>query len=159
MRTAVRAQAQPSGVVDALTVRADRLTTDWVTTYVPPDGIRGLSDTAAARLTPALAAAIFGNADPQAVVSRVRADLAKPAAPDLMTPDRLDRGDPAEAFDLSAGFVATLAQRLIAIIPTEREMEAQRRRRAHRRLERDAAAKPDFDCQQREHWPVADLAR
>jgi hypothetical protein len=79
---------------------------------------------AAARLTPALAATIFGHADPQAVVTRVREDLAKPAVPDLMTPERLDRGDPAQTFDLSAGIVAALAQRLIATMPTEREMAA-----------------------------------
>ena len=124
VRAAVRAQAQLPGVVDALSVRADRLTTDWVATYVAPDGIRGLSDTAAARLTPALAATLFGDADPQAVVARVREDLARPTTLDVMTPERLDRGDPAEAFDLSASFVAALAQRLVATIPTEREMSA-----------------------------------
>lgn len=124
VRTAVRVQTQLPGVVDALTVRADRLTADWVITYAAPDGIRGFSDIAAARLTPSLAATIFGHADPQAVVTRVREDLAKPVAPDVLTPEHLDRGDPALAFDLSAGFVAALAQRLIAIFPPEREMEA-----------------------------------
>jgi hypothetical protein len=124
VRTAVRTQAQLPGVVDALTVRADRLTTDWVVAYTAPDGIRGLSDTALARLTPALTAAIFGDADTHAAVARVRESLAKPVAPDLMTPDQLDRGDPAETFDLAASFVAALAQRLVAIFPTEREMEA-----------------------------------
>jgi hypothetical protein len=124
VRTAVRAQAQLPGVVDALSVRDDRLTTDWVVAYAAPDGIRGLSDTAAARLTPALAAALFGNADPQVVVAQVREDLAKPAMPDLMTPERLDRGDPAQTFDLSKGFVAVLAQRLVATIPNERELSA-----------------------------------
>lgn len=124
VRAALRAQAQLPGVVDALTVRADRLTTDWVITYAAPDGIRGFSDTAATRLTPALAATIFGNADPGAVVSRLRDELGRPVAPDLLTPEHLDRGDPAQAFDLSVGFVAALAQRLIAILPTDQEMEA-----------------------------------
>ena len=124
VRTAIRAQAQLPGVVDALTVRDDRLTTDWVLAYAAPDGIRGLSDTAAARLTPALTATLFGSDDPQLVVARVREDLARPATPDLMTPERLDRGDPAQTFNLSTGIVASLARRLIATIPTEREMTA-----------------------------------
>lgn len=124
VRTAVRAQSQLPGVVDALTVRDDRLTTDWVVAYEAPDGIRSLSHTAAARLTPALAAALFGDADPQVVVARVREDLAKPATPDLMMPELLDRGDPAQTFDLSTGVVAALTQRLVATIPTEREMSA-----------------------------------
>ena len=124
VRTAARAHAQLPGVVDALTVRDDRLTTDWVVAYVAPDGIRGLSDSAAARITPALASAIFRNADPRAVVASVREDLAKHATPDLLTPERLDRGDPAQTFDLSAGMVAALARRLIATMPAEREMAA-----------------------------------
>jgi hypothetical protein len=122
VRTAVRARAQLPGVVDSLTVRDDRLTTDWVIAYAAPDGILGLSDAAAARLSPALTLSIFGNADLQAVVARVRVDLAKPAASDLMTPERLDRGDPAQSFDLSGGIVSVLAQRLITTMPSEREM-------------------------------------
>jgi hypothetical protein len=124
VRTAMRARAQVAGVTESLTVRDDRLTTDWVISYVPPDGIRGLSDAAAARLTPELATSLFGDADVQSVVSRVREDLARPAAPDLLTPEALNRGDPAQAFDLSGNLVAALVRRVIAAIPTERDMTA-----------------------------------
>lgn len=124
VRTAVRTRAQLPDVVGALTVRADRLTTDWVARYAAPDGVRGLSEVAASRLTPALAAAIFGNADPAAAVARVRAELARPAAPDLMSAERLDHGDPAQSFDLSGGIAAALVRRLIATMPSERDMMA-----------------------------------
>jgi hypothetical protein len=128
VRTAVRVQAQviaqaPS-LVDALTVRTDRLTANWVLNYASPDGIRGISDVAAARLTPQIALAISGQAEPDLLVDRWRAGLARPVAQDLMTAERLGHGDPAQSLDLAEPFVAALAQRLAASAPSERDMEA-----------------------------------
>src|SRR5262249_19806122 len=78
VRVAVRTAAQRLASVEALAVRDDRLTTSWVIGYSAPDGIRGLSDAAAARLTAEMASRISPGIDRDALLAKWRADLASP---------------------------------------------------------------------------------
>jgi hypothetical protein len=126
MRTAVRVQAQRTAAVDALTVRADRFTTSWVLTYAAPDGVHGLSDVAASRISGQLAARLAPGFNRDALLAQWRTDLAKPSAPDRLTgrdsPDSPDDG----AVDLGQDLLASLARRLVGTMPTQREMETDR---------------------------------
>jgi hypothetical protein len=124
VRTARRTYGQLGEVTDNLMVRSDRMTANWVRPYITPDGVCRLSDVAAARITPALAKQCFGDADVAAVVQRLRKDLAKPAAPDRLLPEILDRDDPVQFANLSESVVVTLVRRVVRAIPTEQDMVA-----------------------------------
>ena len=121
---AVRSQPDRASAVEALTVRADRLTTNWVLHYKSPDGVSGLSELAALRLTDQVASQITSEMDGAALVSQWRADLAKPTASDHLTREVLSRAELPDVLDLSREFVASIVERLVGTAPTQREMEA-----------------------------------
>jgi hypothetical protein len=124
IRIAVRLQAQRAAAVEALTVRTDRFTTSWVLAYKAPDGVHGLSDIAATHVTDQLATRIAPGMNGDALLAQWRMDLAKLSAPDHLTSRELStlqvRGD----VDLGRHLVASLADRLVGTMPTEREMDA-----------------------------------
>lgn len=124
VRAAVSSMPQRARAVEALTVRDDRQTTDWVMSYISPDGVRGLSETAAARVTDQLASRIAARIDRAALLAQWQADLAKPAPSDHLTPAELSRSQITGTLDLGRELVASLVQRLVGTAPTDREMEA-----------------------------------
>src|SRR4051812_47452019 len=124
VRAAVRSTAERRAAVDALAVRDDRFTTNWVLQYSSPDGIRRLSDVAAARLTPDIAASIAPGVDRDALIAQWRADLAKPAPSDRLTREALAHASPPADADLTAEFVGSLVRRLANTAPTDRQMAA-----------------------------------
>ena len=123
VRTAVGAQAQRAAGVDALTVRADRFTTSWVLSYKSPDGLHGLGDIAASMVSDQLAAEIVPGMDADTLLARWRTDLAKLSAPDHLTPVELANVQFRGRVDLGQSLMASLADRLIGTMPSEREMD------------------------------------
>lgn len=123
-RVAVAAAAERRPAVDALTVRDDRLTRDWVRAYAPPDGVRGLGALAAARLDDALARRIDRRASAADLLARWGEGLPRPTPTDVLTPDRLDRLQPPREADLGREVAAAAVRRILRTAPTEREVEA-----------------------------------
>jgi hypothetical protein len=121
---ALRARAQRAAAVDALTVRADRFTTSWVLRYRAPDGVHGLSDAAARRMTDQLAAKIAPGMGRNALLAQWRTDLAKPSAPDYLTRRELSNARIGNTAALGVLLVASLADRVVGTMPAEREMDA-----------------------------------
>jgi hypothetical protein len=121
--TAVRAQAQRAAAVDALTVRTDRFTTSWVLSYKSPDGVHGLGDIAASTVTDQLAAQIVPGMDADTLLAQWRTDLAKLSAPDHLTPRELANPQIRGGVDLGHSLLASLVDRLVGTMPSEREMD------------------------------------
>lgn len=109
--------------VDELTVRDDRYTTDWVLRYSPPDGVRRLSEVAAARLTDDIAARVVPGADRESLLTAWRDALGRPGGPDRLDPADLDRLDPPDVVDLRRAVVGSLVRRLVSCAPDFRDME------------------------------------
>jgi hypothetical protein len=124
VRTALRARAQRRLAVDQLTVRDDRLTTSWVLPYIAPDGVRGLGDVAAARLTPEVAARVGDGLDRDSLLAQWRTDLSKPAPSDRLTVEELARVPAGTPLELGHQLATSLVRRLLGSAPTDREMEA-----------------------------------
>lgn len=116
--------AERARSVDRLTVLDDRLTRDWVLSARSPDGIRRISDAAAARLTDAIAGRIAPGMDAARLVARWRARLPKPVSVDRLTPDALDHAQLPQTVDFSAAFATSIVRRLLQTAPTERDMQA-----------------------------------
>ncbi|MEO5819722.1 MAG: hypothetical protein ABIT71_04400 [Vicinamibacteraceae bacterium] len=120
---AVRSLAQRAASVDALTVRTDQLTTSWVLGYRTPDGIRGVSDRAAERITDAMAARLAPGANRESLIANWREQLAKPTVSDRLTRDELSSSQGPRVLRLERAVVDALLTRLMATAPAEREME------------------------------------
>lgn len=108
--------------VEALTVRDDLLTTDWVRPYRDPDGITGLGAAAAARLTEEVAAAIGSTVDRDALLARWRDDLARPAVPDHLSPAELDAAAIPDRLDMTGPLAVALLRRVLAVAPEPQAM-------------------------------------
>jgi hypothetical protein len=124
VRAAVAAAAQRRHSVDMLTVREDRLTTDWVRAYQAPDGVRGIGAIASARITDALAARIAPGATSAALLQRWNEALPRPAPTDVLTPQVLDRMQVPRVVDLGGDFASSVMRQLLRTAPTDREIEA-----------------------------------
>jgi hypothetical protein len=124
VRAAVAAAVQRRHSVDMLTVRDDRLTTDWVRTYQAPDGVRGISAIALARITDELAARVTPGATSTALLQQWNARLARPAPTDELTPQVLDRMQVPAVIDLGHAFAMSAMRQLLRTAPTERAIEA-----------------------------------
>jgi hypothetical protein len=120
LRAALASLDERRAAVAALAVAVDRLTTSWVLSYVSPDGITGLSETAAARITPEIAAQIDPSGDRDALLKRWRDALAKPGVPDRLDPAALH---PPATVDLSHAFLTSLLQRLLRAAPTLNQIQ------------------------------------
>lgn len=123
--TPALAPGDVASLIDALTVRADRFTADWVHRYRLPDGIGGLSHLAQSAITDDLAATIAPGLDAASLVDRWRADLARPSAPDRLASTDLRRlPDPqAISASLSTALLVSLVDRVVGSFPDERELE------------------------------------
>jgi hypothetical protein len=124
VRAAVSSRPQRALAVEALSVRDDRRTTDWVIPYAAPDGVRGLGEAAAGRLTEDIASRIGARVDRETLLAQWRAELAKPAPSDHLTQAELSRTQITGTLDLGRESVASLVERLVSTAPTERQMEA-----------------------------------
>ena len=124
VRAAVASAALRRHSVDMLAVRDDRLTTDWVRTYQAPDGVRGISEIAAARITDAVAVRVDPRANGQTLLQRWHAALPRPVATDALTHETLDRMQVPALVDLSHAFASSVIGQLVRSAPTEREIEA-----------------------------------
>lgn len=118
---AVRAGAHARNV-DPLTVLGDRFTKSWVLTYRAPDGIHGLSSAAAGSITDGLAQTLVPGSDRDTIVAQWRDALAKQSGPDHLTPAALSRVEVEGRLDLGSALVASLADRVVGTLPSEREM-------------------------------------
>jgi hypothetical protein len=114
--------AQRAHFVDSLTVVDDRLTRDWVMATSTPDGIRGLSAAAAARITDAVAARVAPGMTATKLLGQWREQLLKPAAIDRLTPDMFDRAQLPDVIDLGAPFATALIRRLLQTGPTDTDI-------------------------------------
>lgn len=121
---ALRARPLRAPAVESLTVRDDRLTTGWVMSYKAPDGVSGLSEAAALRMTEQVASQITNGMDVEALVARWRADLSRPTGSDHLSREELSRAPLAGHVNLGRELVASLVRRLVWTAPTAREMEA-----------------------------------
>lgn len=126
VRVAVAAPAERRLAVDALAVRDDRLTSDWVRVYAPPDGVRGLGALAAARLDDGLARRIDRGASAEGLLAQWRESLPKPTPTDVLTTDVLDRLQAPREADLGRDLAAAVVRQILRTAPTEREVAADR---------------------------------
>lgn len=126
IRTAAAAAAVrgQSVDVDALTVRDDRLTNDWVRTYQPPDGIRGLSEIATARIDDRVAALIDSRSDAVTLLGHWQEALPKPVLTDVLTQDVLDQLQLTDVVDLGREFASSVVRQLLRTAPTEDDIGA-----------------------------------
>jgi hypothetical protein len=91
--------------------------------YAAPDGVRGLSAAAAARLTDDIAARVVPGADRESLLAAWRDELPRPSGPDRLDPSELDRLDPPDGVDLRREVVGSLVRRLASSAPDFRDME------------------------------------
>ncbi len=119
----VRAAVQAAGLVDQLTVRPDRFTTDWVRTYTHPDGVRGLSERAAALVTDEVAARVLPGADRQALLTAWSGELGSAAGPDRLDPARLQALPAPDTVDLGREVTGGLVRYLVGLMPDDREID------------------------------------
>lgn len=122
VRTAVRSGAGQVAAVDVLTVRDDRRTTDWVRAYVPPDGIRGLSPKARARLTPEIADRVAPGLDPDALMTSWNEELSRTGLVEHLVPEQLDQIHPGRQFEVRSQSWQTQVRRALGALPTREEM-------------------------------------
>ena len=124
VRTAVKAATQRRLAVAALTVRPDRLTTDWVRLYSNPDGIGELSGLAKNRITNEIAARVVPGSDRESLLASWDSELAAPAPPDHVNAAELANALLPPAVDLSRQLLAATIQRILAIAPGRDEKDA-----------------------------------
>jgi hypothetical protein len=124
VRTAVKAAAQRQIAVDALTVRPDRFTTDWVRQYASPDGIGELSELAKSRITDEIAAEVVPGSDRETLLATWDSELAAPAPPDHLNAAELANAVLGPTVDLSRRLLAAMIRRTLATAPSRREMDA-----------------------------------
>ena len=119
---AARVEVQPLAV-EALTVREDHLTTDWVFGYRSPDAVAALGPLARERVNAQIVDAVVPGVDPADVFARWNDALAAPGPEDAFTPESLDQGayDTLDVRDLLFG---GLLVQLLATMPTFRQMFA-----------------------------------
>lgn len=120
---ALRVQVQRRDAVDRLTVRADHLTTSWVIDYRHPDGIRGIGPVAAHLVDDELAARVRPGTDAATLLQRWQDSLARPSTPELLANRAMERAELRRPLDLRRGLFASLADRLLTTMPSNREME------------------------------------
>jgi hypothetical protein len=123
VRASLTAAVQRARAVDELTVRDDRFTTDWVLKYAQPDGVRGLSDAAAARITDEVAARIMPGADRMALLQAWQESLARPTGPDRLDPSELGGIDPPDVVDLGREVIGSIVRSLAGRVPDDREVD------------------------------------
>lgn len=105
---------------DRLTVAADRFTADWVQRYRSPDGVRGLSEVAAARIDDAVAARV-ANASAESLLGGWRRTLPGPAPSDRFADIDLRPTAEAGTLDLRRELTQALAGRVLAALPSPGE--------------------------------------
>lgn len=120
---ALRTQVQRRDAVDQLTVRADRFTTSWVLDYRHPDGIRGVGPVGARAVDDAVAARVRPGADAAALLAQWQDTLRQPSTPELLADRAMHRLELRRPLELRRGLFATLADRLLGTMPSDREME------------------------------------
>lgn len=111
-----------AGAVDGLTVRPDRLTTDWVRLYANPDAIDSVSPRIAKRLAQ-VADRVVAGADAETLLRGWAEELAQPGAAERLDPTALEHASPHDVLVASASW-SEVAARAVAAIPTLDEMEA-----------------------------------
>ena len=121
VRTSVAAVELRASAVEALSVRGDRLTTDWVRVYADPDGITGVGAVAGRRLTPEIADRVAPGLDPGALVQAWNDELAGPGLVEALDPDRLARVDGHDV-RVEADTWAALTRRVLVALPGPEEM-------------------------------------
>jgi hypothetical protein len=121
MHAAVQAE-MADGVVDALVVRPDRLTADWVLPYRQPDGIVGLSAAARERISQQIADRIAPGSSPAQAADLWAAQLAEPGVEQVLTADLIDRID-FTAERPEAELAAAAIARVLQSMPSERDLD------------------------------------
>ena len=124
LRRAVTDAEPRTLAVDALAVRDDRLTTDWVRLYANPDGIGGLGELARNRVSDEIAAQVAPGADRETLLETWAAALTDPAPSDRLDADALARAELPAAVNISRGLAASVIGRILATTPGRREVEA-----------------------------------
>jgi len=120
LKAAIAALPDRRRAVEALAVQADRLTTSWVLPYVQLDGVGRLSEVAATRITPEIAAQIAPGENRDGLLNRWRQAAAQPGAPDRLDPASVRAPD---NVDLSRPFVLSVLDRLLRVHPTRAQIE------------------------------------
>ena len=124
VHAAVTAAGAASGV-DALVVRPDRLTADWVLPYTQPDGIVGLGAAARSRITQEIADRIAPGSSPAEAAELWAAQLAEPGAEQVLTAELIDHID-FTAQRPDADLVASAVARTLQSMPSERDLDEDR---------------------------------
>ncbi len=119
----MRTPLQRREAVDGLNVAADLLTTSWVVAYRGPDGIRGVGSAGAAMIDDGLAARVQPGADARTLLSLWQGALARPSEPDLLADPAMAHAQLRQPLTLQRGLLATLADRLLGTMPSDREMQ------------------------------------
>ena len=88
---AAKLAAQPLAV-EALTVREDHLTADWVLTYANPDAVEGLGAAARERINVRIAARIAPGVDRDALLGEWDDALKAPGPEEPLSPERVAQG-------------------------------------------------------------------
>ncbi|MGI8457660.1 MAG: hypothetical protein ACR2LI_06075 [Propionibacteriaceae bacterium] len=119
--TVAKIAATPTAV-EALTVRADHLTTDWVLIYANPDAVDTLGAEAKARITARLADRVAPGVDRDTLLAGWDDALAGPGPEEVLSPDRVAQGrfDPV---DLSATALPDVLRRLLATVPSAADLD------------------------------------
>ncbi len=108
--------------VGGLTVRPDRLTTDWVRVYANPDGIDAISPVVRGRLD-RVAAQVVADTDAATLLRSWSGELAAPGAAERLDPRILEGAAPHDVSVTSESWSAA-ATRALAALPTFEEMDA-----------------------------------
>ena len=124
VHAAVTAAAAETSV-DALVVRPDRLTTDWVLPYAQPDGIVGLGAAARSRITEEIADRIAPGSSPAEAAELWAAQLAEQGAEQVLTAELIDHIDFA-AQRPGAEIASASVVRTLQSMPSERDLDEDR---------------------------------
>ena len=111
-----------SEAVGGLTVRPDRLTTDWVRTYANPDSIDSVSPRVTKRLAQ-VADRVVAGADADTLLRGWSEELAQPGAAERLDPTALEQASPHDVLVASESW-SSVAARALAGLPTFDEMAA-----------------------------------
>ncbi len=122
-----KAASAPAAAVDALTVRDDHLTTDWVLRYANPDGISALGAAAKARLSDAVTEVLAPGVDPDTLVRRWDRGLADVGPEQRLEPRSVEQLQ-ADTLDIGEALVTALLVRLARTMPTMDDVAASEER-------------------------------
>ncbi len=117
---AAKLAAQPLAV-EALTVREDHLTADWVLTYANPDAVEGLGAAARERINVRIAARIAPGVDRDALLGEWDDALKAPGPEEPLSPERVAQGR-FDTLDVRRPMYAALLVQLLAGMPTPEQM-------------------------------------